>query len=460
LKPEIGILVENHIFEGHNFLLIRIPKHDASLVMTASGKCYIRSGRDSRPMTPLEVEERIKSLTYHDWSCQTIEAIDWEDALDDIGIELAYGEYYNLNKLGEPKIPTEHFLEAIGITVDGKLTKGGLLFLGKSLAISKVIGKIEFRFSKLIKGDALAINEIWDGSIWNAITKIKSLFKKVVSYSQFNYDGKAYTFPSINEVSLEEAMINSFVHRDYTVDGMTCIEFKPDHVTFTNPGKFYGGITSENIFTHPPRHRNKALAKILMNFNLVDRAGMGTRRMNRDALMLGRSKPHFNTENENISVSLELNSIKKGVFILSLPYEDYDVVELLLINSLYESGCKNINSVICEVKPITNEPWSDIKKALRRIDFLSLVGNNDGIYIVANDSHREVLKASKTIKTDATSNDYVSIFDYLQENKKASSNKLSAALNIGSLDKAQQLLEGARFISKEGDGVNTTWALI
>jgi ATP-dependent DNA helicase RecG len=459
LKPAITLETVNHEFEGKNYLLIQVAKSNCGLVMTASGKCYIRAGRDSNPMTPQEVETNIKSSNSYDWSSEIIEAIDVKDALDDHQVEEAMIEYKSINGFGESSIPQEHFLEKIGVTSRGKLTKSGLLFLGKSEVLRSLIGNIEYRFSKRERGGALPINKVWSSSIWEAITRISELLKQVIEYNKFDYEGKVYTYPNICKTAFEEALINSLIHRDYTISGLTTIEIDESSVTFVNPGNFYGGITPFNIFTHAPRHRNPALASILMNFGLVDRAGMGIRRMNIESLRLGRREPKFLPENNCISTSLEIGTVKKGVFVIASPYEDYDVAELFLINLLYGNGYEEIFSVLKNISAVVAEPWRDVQLALKRLSCLSLVGNKDGVFLEVKDSHRESLCAYRKIKSFQSSDAYVSIFRYLYDKGEVTSNELFGILKLDSLAKTQRLLRESRFIDKIQNDSGVTWRL-
>jgi len=460
LTPLIELEVYNHKFEELNILLIDVEQSKHGLVMTTGGKCFVRSGRDCMPMTPQEVTDKVKSSSGYDWSSEIISSMSMADALDDIQIEEAMIEYQNLNGLGEARLPKDHFLETIGVTSNGKLTNGGLLFLGKPEVIKSVVSGVEYRFSEVQQGGLIPINEVWSGSIWDAISRIRILLTSVTKYNEFIIDEKVYTYPNICRIAFEEAMVNSLIHRDYLLSGLTTFVIEGDAVTITNPGNFFGGVTSLNIFTHPPRHRNAALASILMSFELVDRAGMGTRRMNIESLRLGRNKPIFRSENNSISTTLELNLVKKGIFAIASPYDDYDVAELFLLNLLYGKGCEEIYYILHQISEIVSDPWREVNKALSRMPFLSMVGNKQGVYIVVNDSHRKLLNAYRKIKVYPSSDNYVSIFRYLFVKNEASCEELNEALAINSRDKTRRLLRDAKFVKKVKSNYGASWELV
>jgi len=460
LSPAINLQVNNLSYNGNNYLTISCKPNDEGLVMTSSGRCYIRTGRDSVPMTPDQVAEKVKSARGYDWSSEVFQNIEVDDALDDDQVEQALLQYHELKQLGDDRLPREFFLESIGVTQNGLLTKGGLLFLGHKDIIESEIGHIEYRFSRSQGGGRLSINEVWSGSIWSAVYKIRALLKKVISYESFVFDEKVYTFPNVAHAMFDEAVVNMLVHRDYSLDGMVAIEFSSSSVTLVNPGTFFGGITPDNIFTYPPRHRNRSLAEILRKFELLDRAGFGTRRMGIESLRLGRNKPSFREDAGFIHTSLELGAIKEGVYVVASPYEDYDVTELMLINLLYDSGCEVITDIIRELTSVTLDPWQAVQAALPRMPFLSLVGNKHGVYLVVDESHCEVLNAHHQIRVFASSNSYVSIFTHLMIHHSDDARRLANAATNGDVEKVKRLLNSAAFVEKVGRGSNSKWKLV
>ena len=89
--------------------------------------------------------------------------------------------------------------------------------------------------------------------------------------------------------TLREAIVNGLVHRDWLTPRPTVIEHVGDTLTVTSPGGFLGGVTPDNIITHPavPRYRN--LSEAMAALGLAEREGIGVDRMVRDMLAIGRS---------------------------------------------------------------------------------------------------------------------------------------------------------------------------
>lgn len=105
---------------------------------------------------------------------------------------------------------------------------------------------------------------------------------------EIEYNNQKYKLTLLDDIAFHEAFLNAIVHRDYSQDGIIAINYKGDELVISNPGCFYGGVNADNISFHEPRHRNKNLAKVLMAFQMVDRAGMGVLCISLNSLKYGR----------------------------------------------------------------------------------------------------------------------------------------------------------------------------
>ncbi len=462
IQSDLSIDVSNHKYADQNFVVIQVPESRSGLIMTAAGKCYIRSGRDSIPMSPDQVREKVLSAPGYDWSAELIQINKPLDALDLNLIEEALEEYKNYQEMGSTTPPIDYFLETIGVLSNGELTRAGLLFLGKPDLIKEHFSNSEYRFTKREAGGKLELNEVWSGSLWEAIKKVRELFDEVQEYRQFEFESKKYTYPIVSKDAFEEAFVNSLVHRDYARDGLTTIEFSPSLVTFVNPGNFYGGITSANIFSHPPRQRNKTLADIFMKFGLVDRAGMGTRRMNIASMKLGREKPVFGTDDGHVFAVLQLDTVKEGIFAISSSYEDYDVPELFLINLIYGKGVVPFDQAEQKLAQFEREPKKAIISAVSKLECIHLgvsKSEKGEIFLVVADNYKIHLNAYEKFDLSDCSKEIVLIYSYLVEKDQASSNELAVKFTLDSPEMVSNMMSSYGFFSKNSAKSVDYWSL-
>lgn len=457
LQSLTEIRVENIDFEGKSYTAFFVRKDISRLITTASGKTCIRDGRDSRPMTPEELQNAVKSLQSYDWSSEpepraTIANLNeehWGAALTE------FCHRRELEK--EPSI--ESFLESIGATKNGVLTKGAILLLGKVDAIRDFLGDFEFRVSWK-RGTDLLLNEVWTDNLWSSLKKANSLFENFFRVEEIEYSGKYYEVPNLDRTALDEAFINALVHRDYSVDGMISVEFTGSELFIVSPGSFYGGVTSENIAWHKPRHRNKNLARMFMEYRLVDRAGMGIQRMGVKSLVYGRKFPEFEEIEDSIQVKMETEFLRPGIFVLTQNRSSLYITDLILLNSLYEVGNIELSRAVILIRKVVREQWSAIQQFVQRWEnYVYFAGSKEAIHICVREESRGILKVTKNLSVPKNSEKFVQLFKFLKAHVSATNQDLSENLHYSHGSTASRFLNEVKWISKAGTGASAKWKL-
>lgn len=85
--------------------------------------------------------------------------------------------------------------------------------------------------------------------------------------------------PELPKEALREAIVNSVVHRDYTVRGPIRLFVLDDRVEIHTPGKPPNGVTEASMRAGIHVVRNPTLYSRLSDAGLVTRAGTGIRRI-------------------------------------------------------------------------------------------------------------------------------------------------------------------------------------
>jgi ATP-dependent DNA helicase RecG len=459
LKPSVGLEVSSLTFEGKIYVAIQIEKSHETLVSTASGKTCIREGRSSRPMLPDEIERAVKSLTRYDWSSDFLDQ-DLSDAIDRQSLSEAMEDFRQ--KRGLDTFPTDDgYLEAIGATQNGRLTRGGLLFLGRESLIRDVLGLFEFRFTWKKPNGELVINDVWAGNLWNAIHRAEKYFDQCNSTQSFKSGETVFEAPLMDRVAFHEALLNSMVHRDYSVDGMTSVTYSGDSLRIHSPGAFFGGVTAENIARHEPRHRNKNLARILMTHNLVDRAGMGVLRMGIGSLRYGRAFPEFSEQSDAVEVKLEAKYLRPAVAVLSIENsEEWGIPELLIINSVYETGVVALESLERRLEKLVDSPLSAIEDSVKRISQVEICGTKDGVFIRVIPSWKSLMSVSRVFRASPSSGNYLKLYRYLRTHGEANNADLTDLLGYSYSSQTSKFLRDTKFVERHGNGPSARWRIV
>lgn len=459
LQPEINFDISAISFEGRSYLVISINHRPDTLVSTKSGKICIRDGKSSRPMTPYEIQQAVKGLTTYDWSDEVLPDLNLQEVLDVEALGEAISDFVQRRDLHiSPNAAA--YLESIGATTQGYLTQGGLIFLGTSDMIRKYLGDFEYRFSWKRANGELIVNDVWDGSIWRAIKRAKKHFNSSNSEGTFHVRGQEFAVPLMDPVAFHEAYLNAVVHRDYSAEGMISVNFTGDQLNITSPGLFYGGVTPENIARHEPRHRNKALARILMNHRLVDRAGMGVLRMGMRSLMYGRPFPEFKEDSESVEVTLDASYLRASITVLSNDHlNDWGIPELLILNSVYEVGFVPVVKVEKRLSRVSENAWVTLLDVINRVDQVELCGTKQGIFLRVTPQWRNFMKVGKGLRVPTTSEKHVSLYRYLKKHIEASNADLTELLNYRYTSQTSKFLREAGYVKRKGSGPTARWFL-
>ena len=97
---------------------------------------------------------------------------------------------------------------------------------------------------------------------------------------------------SIPLTMLREAVINALVHADYSQKGAPIrVAFFDDRIEIENPGILLPGMTIEDVKQGVSKIRNRVIARVFRELDLIEQWGSGFRRILREAEELGLCEP-------------------------------------------------------------------------------------------------------------------------------------------------------------------------
>lgn len=292
--PKILVDVEEVYVEdiGVTILLIHIPQ-GIWIHTSIDGTGKIRIGRECKPLTGSMRQQRLIELGLIDLTGEVIKDVSIGD-LDKIEIERlrniirAEKSESTLLRLGEKDL-----LEHTGITKDRHPTVAGILLVGKEDAVEKYVPaneviylhmKNDISYDKRMdykRGILYILEDVYRNiELYNKITTVKvGLFHFEVE----DFPGDTY----------REAILNAVVHREYSRAEAVFIKHYKDRIEVSNPGGFISGITPDNILRQNSRPRNRYLAEVLRKIGLIEKAGMGVKRMFHTQLASGKEIPSY-----------------------------------------------------------------------------------------------------------------------------------------------------------------------
>ena len=112
--------------------------------------------------------------------------------------------------------------------------------------------------------------------------------------------------PAYAVSALREGLVNAMVHRAYeAVSGHLRVEIFPEHLVIQNPGILPAGWTGKDIVRKEESHpTNPELAQVFYLRGLMERLGLGGRKLDADCRALGAKPPVWKAENAVVSLTL------------------------------------------------------------------------------------------------------------------------------------------------------------
>ncbi len=431
--PPIPVRVEE-IEDVFPVIKIHVPK-SRSIVASSVGKIQRRQIKmDGTPenvaMYPYEISTRLSELSLLDYSAQPVPNAVYED-LDSVerehlrNILRVYNGEKNLLELEDEALDKALQLVA---TVNGQLipTFTGMLLIGKKEKLREHVPTAEAAYMAF-KGTEVTANESFYVPLLTAIERVFD-FLEARNFEQEMEAGLfRISIPDFDKRAMREAVVNAFVHRDYTRLGRVLVRLDDDGLSISNPGGFIEGVTIDNILTAEPHGRNPVLADALKRIGLAERSGRGVDRIFEGSLLYGRPLPDYSETSPTAVKLLIPRGLPDKKFIQMVAKEQQrtgslmPVNTLLILNALKQGRRMSVHDIV----EATKVPESKTRAAAERMTesgLLEAVGNGKGrAYILSPKVYRD--KVSYVRQADIEAIRYPELIIKLTEAKETITRK-------------------------------------
>jgi ATP-dependent DNA helicase RecG len=463
-RPHLTVMIEELDVPEGRLLLVRVPKGPKPPYGTSSGLFKVRVAKNCMPLDPEAFERRQVAIGAIDWSAKTIEGTGL-DALDPVEIARLRNVLRTLRSQSDLLSLNDHdLMNAIGAVSEGMVTHAGLLLVGHRDFLSRIFPQHEVIY--LYEPTSTTIG-------FRADLKAPLLYvlERLTEYIQHPERNPVQTLrlglfhisiPSYPEESFREAILNALIHRDYLEQGSVYIHHRPKEMVISSPGGFIGGITPENILHHEPKARNRLLAEMLQKIGLVERAGIGRRRIFIPTLIYGKRPPRYEADEHTVILTLFNGSFDEplAAFIAKRQREgqEFSLDELLLLSYLKDHAEIDVMtaSKLCQR---STEKIRDILEglAIQRGTWLERRGKKKGVtYHLSRSAAGELLsKVTYTRTRDIDAIRYPELIRaYVQQHGLINNKDCRELLGLGSSKsakvKASRLLSRCEFLERFG----------
>lgn len=305
-RPNLTVEIEELVVSEGTLVVMRVPRGPAPPYGTVAGLYRIRIGKNCMPYSPDAFQRRQVAMGAIDWSAETIQDTGIE-AIDDVEIARLRNVLESLKPQSSlASLNDADLLAAIGVVRNGRLTRAGLLLLGRRPVLTRVLPQHEVIYLYEPAATDIGFREDMKAPLLAIIQRVQELIQhpernpvRTLRLGLFHVQ-----IPAYSEESFREAILNALIHRDFLEPGSIYIHQRQREMVVSSPGGFIGGITPENILHHEPKARNRLLAEIFQTIGLVERAGIGRRRIFIPPLAYGKRPPHYDADEHTVTLTL------------------------------------------------------------------------------------------------------------------------------------------------------------
>lgn len=307
-RPSLSVPVEEHWRDGKRFLVITVPR-GAIFYANAKGTATRRVGTECQPFPPEQQRQALAARGLYDWSAEA--SGETESAVSPAELDRLRELLRAAGKHEVAALDDGHMLRDLRlVTLDGGLTRAGLLLIGRLDVIRTTVPTYEYAYQYRPSpgGEALAhFRET--RPILAGIERLMDAVEVRRTVHPINLSGgvqlQLYDYPTR---AVRELAVNAMVHRDYETEGAVEIEHSPDRLVVSSPGGLVFGVTPENILTHPSTPRNRLLLEVVTSLQIAEqtaeRTGQGVDRVYREMLRAGKPPPAYRDDGTRVEVTM------------------------------------------------------------------------------------------------------------------------------------------------------------
>ena len=270
--PEVEMIP--HDIDGLHILQLKIKTgHYTPYYYVGDGQriAFVRIGDESVPAT---AEQMVRLVLKG--SNKTFDSLHTDYKAEDYSFTILANSFKDRTKQEWDK----KYLLSFGlVTGTGNLTNAGALFADDCpLWQSRLYCT---RWDGKEKGDAINDAE-FTGNVLMLLREAMNFVKSNTKKGWEKLPDGRKNKPEYAERAVLEAMVNHFIHRDYTVMGSEVhLDIYDDRLTVTSPGGMYNGmlIQNLNIADVSSERRNPILANVMAQLDYMEKRGSGLTRI-------------------------------------------------------------------------------------------------------------------------------------------------------------------------------------
>lgn len=280
IRPSILPDIEIATVDGKDLVVIKVAHWRAPFYLKKEGMpkgVYIRLGSTSRSASPELLAELQRSVLTSSFD---------QHALPDATKEaLDMGKVKTLFKgIGRPI--NEEKLRTLGVLVpfghQWVPSIGGIILFGQDVERQRFVSAAHVGCARFHGDDRTNIIDRFEveGTILDAVNEVPKFIARNTRLMADIRGMRRRDVPEYPVLAIREALINALVHADYSLGGSHIkIAIFDDRLEIENPGMLPFGFTMEDLKAGVSRIRNRVIARVFHELQLMEEWGSGYQRI-------------------------------------------------------------------------------------------------------------------------------------------------------------------------------------
>lgn len=366
-EPRVIPQIELHEEKQNKVAAIFIKEYPIKPV-SVKGRCYMRVGNSNRVIPTQEIAQMHFHSTGMSWDKLPVR----DATLEDIDFEKVKRYIKKANEAGRRKIENDEeplkVLEKLELIKDGKPTWGAILLFRKGH--KRFLSQAAIHCGRFKEETIVIDDRMIENNIIEQIDEAMDFIRKNINV-KFIMTGR----PEREQVwdypleALREAIINAVCHRDYTILSNIDVRIYDDKLIVWSPGGLPSGITLDELYSpHSSKLRNKGIAEVLYDVELIEQWGSGIEKMRKACSNSGLPEPIFE-EYQGFRV-IFMKDIYSMEYLRDLGLNERQVKAVIFVK---EKGSINLSSLKILVTEVAEKTlYRDLKDLVLKKVFKEL----------------------------------------------------------------------------------------
>lgn len=306
IQMALGIVcdVDLHSQDGLDYLEISVSP--SSFPVSYRGQFHYRSGSTKRQLTGFALADFVMRRTDSHWDEAPVDSVSLDD-VDQESIKIFKREALRSRRMTAEELDCsdEELLNKLGVLVDGKLTRAGvLLFTEKHFEAQTATYTKVGMFGD--GRDELLYQDAFDGSLINTASKILgTIFLKYLRAS-ISYDQgvRVETYPFEYD-AVREGIYNALIHNVYMMGIPIQIRIDDHTMEISNSCILPEDWTVDSLMeTHRSVPYNPSIANVFYRMGYIENWGRGVEKIVGACDRLGAPRPEYKVVGYDITLYL------------------------------------------------------------------------------------------------------------------------------------------------------------